>query len=88
MTASPGTISQLLINWREGDQTALDELMPLVYRELHRLARNYLRRQRPGQTLQTTELIDEAYLRLVEHKGMRWQNRSHFYAVAAQAIRR
>ncbi len=88
MTASPGTISRLLINWREGDQNALNELMPLVYQELHRLARNYVRRQGRGQTLQTTELINESYLRLADHKDMRWQNRSHFYAVAAQAMRR
>jgi RNA polymerase sigma factor (TIGR02999 family) len=88
MTASPGTISRLLINWREGDQTALDHLIPLVYSELHRLAHYYLRRQKLGHTLETTELIDEAYLRLVDHKNMRWQNRAHFYAVAAQAMRR
>src|SRR6266849_2018689 len=88
MSASPGTISRLLINSREGDQTALDQLMPLVSRELRRLAHQHLRRQKHGQTLQTTEPIDEAYLRLVDHKHMRWQNRGHFYAVAAQAMRR
>src|SRR6185295_289316 len=88
MTPSPESITQLLIEWREGDETALDRLMPLVHEELRRLAHHYLRRGRPGQTLQTTDLVNEAYLRLVDHKGMHWQNRAHFYAVAAQAMRR
>jgi len=83
----PGTITRLLLNWREGDQTALDKLIPLVHRELRRLARHYVRQQRAGQSLVTTELINEAYLRLVDHKWMRWQNRAHFYAVAARAMR-
>jgi len=78
----------LLIEWREGDETALDRLIPLVYDELRRLAHHYLRGERSGRTLQTSDLVNEAYLRLVDHKGMRWQNRAHFYAVAAQAIRR
>ena len=88
MSASPRTITKLLIDWRNGDRTALDRLVPIVYGELRRLAGHYMRRQRPGHTLQTSALINEAYLRLVEHKGMRWQNRAHFYAVAAQAMRR
>lgn len=88
MTPSPKSITELLIEWREGDVTALDRLMPLVYEELRRLARYYMRRERPGHTLQTGALVNEAYLRLVEHKGMRWQNRAHFYAVASQAMRR
>jgi RNA polymerase sigma factor (TIGR02999 family) len=88
MTPSPKSITQLLIEWRDGDVTALDRLMPLVYEELRRLARYYMRRERPGHTLQTGALVNEAYLRLVEHKGMRWQNRAHFYAVASQAMRR
>jgi len=88
MTPSSKSITQLLIEWRDGDETALDRIVPLVYRELRRLARNYMRRERAGHTLQTSALVNEAYLRLVDHKGMRWQNRAHFYAVAAQAMRR
>jgi len=88
MTPSPKSITQLLIEWRDGDETALNRLMPLVHEELRRLAHHYLRRERPGQTLQTIDLVNEAYLRLVDHKGMHWQNRAHFYAVAAQAMRR
>lgn len=83
----PGTITRLLLNWRDGDRTALDKLIPLVHHELRRLARHYVRQRRAGQTLVTTELINEAYLRLVDHKDMRWQNRAHFYAVAARAMR-
>src|SRR6266850_371749 len=88
MTPSPKSITVLLIEWRDGDETALNDLMPLVYDEMRRLARYYMRRERPGHTLQTAALVNEAYLRLVDHKGMRWQNRAHFYAVAAQAMRR
>ena len=88
MTPSSESITQLLTEWRDGDETALDRLVPLVYEELRRLAHHYLRRERPGYTLQTTALVNEAYLKLVDHKGMRWQNRAHFYAVAAQAMRR
>ena len=88
MAPSPGTISRLLVDWREGDKTALDRLVPLVYRELRRLAGYYMRRQRADHTLQTSALINEAYLRLIDHKNMRWENRAHFYAVAAQAMRR
>lgn len=88
MTASPKSITQLLIEWREGDETALDQMIPLVYQELRRLARHYMRRERAGHTLQTSALVNEAYLKLVDHKGMRWQNRAHFYAVASQAMRR
>jgi RNA polymerase sigma-70 factor (ECF subfamily) len=88
VSASRGTITQFLLQWGQGDRSALDELIPVVYRELHRLARYYLRRQAPGQTLQTSALINEAYLRLIDHKNMDWQNRAHFYGVAAQAMRR
>ena len=88
MTPSPKSITQLLIEWRDGDEKALDRLMPLVYDELNRLAHRYMRRERPGHSFQTNDLVNEAYLRLVDHKGMRWQNRAHFYAVAAQAMRR
>ena len=88
MTPSPKSVTQLLIEWRDGDETARDKLFPLVYAELHRLAHSYMRRERAGHTLQTSALVNEAYIRLVDHKGMRWQNRAHFYAVAAQAMRR
>jgi RNA polymerase sigma-70 factor, ECF subfamily len=89
MTAdSPKEVSQLLLAWSEGDQTALDRLIPLIYEELHRLAHRYLSRERPGNTLQTTALAHEAYLRLVDAKGVRWQNRAHFFAIAARTMRR
>ncbi len=78
----------LLTAWRGGDHSALDALMPLVYDELRRLARDYLRRERPDHTLQPTALVNEAYLRLVDQKRMRWQNRAHFFAIAAQMMRR
>lgn len=88
MTPSPKSITQLLIEWRDGDEKALDRLIPLVHEELRRLAHHYMRRERPGHSFQTADLVNEAYLRLVDHKGMRWQNRAHFYGVAAQAMRR
>ena len=88
MPSSSVTITDLLIQWRDGDEGALDRLIPLVYKELRRMASYYMRRRRPGDTLQTSALINEAYLRLADHKNMRWQNRSHFFAVAAQAMRR
>ena len=81
-------VTQLLIAWGNGDQTALDQLMPLVYNELHRLAGRYMRRERAGNTLQTSALVNEAYLRLVDQKDVQWQNRAHFFAIAAQLMRR
>jgi RNA polymerase sigma factor (TIGR02999 family) len=81
-------ITQLLAEWRDGKQEALDELYPLVYDELHRLARRYMSRERKGHTLQTTALINEAYVRLVDQKNVRWANRSHFFAISAQIMRR
>lgn len=81
-------ITQLLLAWSNGDQAALDQLMPVVYQELHRLARQYMRREQPGHTLQTTAVIHETYLRLVDQRQVRCQNRSHFYAICAQAMRR
>ena len=81
-------VTQLLIDWSNGNQAALDKLMPLVDRELHRLAHHYMRRENPGQTLQTTALVNEAYLRLVEQKHVHWKNRAHFFALAAQLMRR
>ena len=87
MTSSPEQVTQWLIAWSSGDQTALDKLMPLVYDELHRLAHHYMSRERPGHTLQTTALVNEAYLRLIDQKSVSWQNRAHFFAVAAQVMR-
>lgn len=88
--AQPTTpeITQLLLAWREGDPAALEQLMPLVYSELRRLARGYMNRQRTGHTLQTTALVNEAYLRLVDSNRVRWQDRAHFFAVSAQLMRR
>lgn len=87
-TDSPEEVTQLLLAWSDGDQAALDKLVPLVYEELHRLAHRYINRERSGNTLQTTALAHEAYLRLVDGKSVRWQNRAHFFAVAAQTMRR
>ena len=87
MTTTPQEVSQLLRAWSDGDQTALDKLMPLVYEELRRMAKRHMDRQNPGHTLQTTALIHEAYLRLIDQKETRWQNRAHFFAVAATAMR-
>ncbi len=84
----PEGISQLLVKWSDGDEAALEDLMPLVYNELRRLANNYLRRERPGHTLQPTALVNEAYLKLVGQKNTRWQNRAQFYGIAAQLMRR
>lgn len=81
-------VTQLLLKWGDGDRAALDSLMPIVYSELRRLARAYLGRERPGHTLQPTALVNEAYLRLVDQKSARWQNRAQFYGVAAQLMRR
>lgn len=85
---SPKEITQLLIAWGDGDQSALEELAPLVHSELHRLAHHYMSREGPGHTLQTSALINEAYVRLINWKNVRWQNRSHFFAVSAQLMRR
>jgi RNA polymerase sigma factor (TIGR02999 family) len=85
---SPPDITQMLIDWSNGDREALDRLIPAVYAELRRQAARHLRRERAGHTLQTTDLIHEAYLRLVDQKNVRWQNRAHFFAVAAQSMRR
>ena len=87
METAPEEITQLLINWRHGDKAALDQLMPLVYEELRRLARGFMGRERSDHTLQTSALINEAYLRLVDQDDPNWQNRAHFFAVAAQIMR-
>ena len=88
MSASSQNITKLLLDWRNGDSEALDRLMPLVYEELRRMANNYMRNERRGHTLQTSALVNEAYLRLVDHENIAWQNRAHFFGVAAQAMRR
>lgn len=88
MTASPKDVTQLLVDWGKGDRKALDGLMPLVYDELHRIAARYLRRERQGHTLQTTALINEAYMRIVDQNRVSWQSRAHFFGVAAQMMRR
>jgi len=88
MNPSSQSVTQLLLDWRNGDQTALDRLMPLVYEELRRIAGHYMRNERQGHTLQTSALVNEAYLRLVDHENIAWQNRAHFFGLAAQAMRR
>jgi len=85
---SPQDVSQLLIEWSNGDKSALDKLTPLIYDELRRLAHHYMSHERTGHTLQTTALVNEAYLRLVNRKDVHWQNRAHFFGIAAQLMRR
>jgi len=88
--AAPSTeeVTQLLLAWREGDEAALGELLPLVYDELHRLAARYMRRESPGHTMQTSALVNEAFIRLVDQRQVHWQNRAHFFGIAAQLMRR
>jgi RNA polymerase sigma factor (TIGR02999 family) len=88
MDAAAPTITQLLVEWGKGDQAALDRLAPLVYEELRRMARTYLRGERPDHTLQATALVHEAYLRLVDQHSVSWQNRAHFFGIASQMMRR
>jgi RNA polymerase sigma-70 factor, ECF subfamily len=85
---SSADVSQLLRAWSDGNRSALDRLTPVVYQELRRLARRYMRGERDGHSLQTTALVNEAYMRLVDYKRMQWQNRAHFFAVSAQLMRR
>jgi RNA polymerase sigma factor (TIGR02999 family) len=87
MEATPNEVTDLLRLWQRGDQTALDKLAPLVYDELHRLAHQYLYRERSGHTLQTTALVNEAYLRLVRQNDVDWKSRAHFFAVSARVMR-
>jgi RNA polymerase sigma-70 factor (ECF subfamily) len=84
----PEEVSKLLTAWTDGDQGALEKLTPIVYNELHRLARYYMAGERTGHSLQTTALVNEAYMRLTDYKRMRWENRAHFFAVSAQLMRR
>lgn len=86
--SSHDEITALLVDWSKGDQSALGKLLPLVERELHRLAHSYMRRENPDHTLQTTALINETYLRLIDQKKVQWQNRAHFFGIAAQIMRR
>jgi RNA polymerase sigma factor (TIGR02999 family) len=86
--AAGGDVSGLLRAWSDGDRSALEKLTSIVYAELHRLARRYMRGEHPGHSLQTTALVNEAYVRLVDYKRMQWQNRAHFFAVSAQLMRR
>jgi RNA polymerase sigma factor (TIGR02999 family) len=86
--AQPSGVTQLLVRWGNGDQQALEQLIPLVYGELRRLADRYVRRERPGHTLQSTALVHEAWMKLIDQRNVHWQNRAHFFGVAAQMIRR
>lgn len=87
MTPSSQEVTELLVEWGNGSRAALDKLMPIVYEELRRLARRHMRRERDGHTLQTSALVNEAYLKMINEKDMQWQNRAHFFAVAAQLMR-
>jgi RNA polymerase sigma factor (TIGR02999 family) len=86
-TLSPQNLTQLLLEWQQGDKGALDELTALVYDELRRIAHRYVRQERDGHTLETTALVNEAYVRLVGQQEIQWQNRAHFFAVMAQVMR-
>src|SRR5215813_8133229 len=86
--AASQEITRLLQSWSEGDEQALEKLTPVLYRELHRMAHRYMRQERQGHTLQTTALINEAYLRLIGWKNVRWQNRAQFFGVSAQLMRK
>ena len=86
--SAPPNITQLLVAWSQGDQAALEALTPLVHHELHRLATRFMAGERPGHLLQPTALVNEAYLRLVDWQDVRWQSRAHFFAAAAQMMRR
>lgn len=86
--SAPADVTQLLIAWSSGDQAARERLISVVYEELHRLARRYMRNESPGHTLQTSALVNEAFIRLVDQSNVHWQNRSHFFGIAAQMMRR
>ena len=88
MDPSLPEVTQLLVAWGNGDQVARDQLMSVVYQELHRLAHQYMKRESPGHTLQTSALVNEAFVRLIDQKDVRWQNRAHFFGIAAQMMRR
>ena len=84
----PQEVTQLLLAWRSGDPTALNQLMPLIYQELRRLAHHFMHRERPGHVMQTTALVNEAYLSLIDSSRVKWESRAHFFAVAGQLMRR
>src|SRR5438128_7494179 len=88
MSSDSDNVSRMLRDWGDGNQEALEQLLPLIYNELRHLAHNFLHRERRGHTLQTTALVHEAYLKLIDQRDARWQNRAHFFAIAAQAMRR
>lgn len=88
MNPPPAQVTQLLAAWGTGDEAAREQLMAVVYDELHRLAHHYMRRESPGNTLQTSALVNEAFVKLVDQKNVRWQNRAHFFGIAAQLMRR
>jgi len=88
MSSNSDNVTQLLSDWSDGNQQALEQLLPLIYNELRHLAHHFLYRERSGHTLQTTALVHEAYLKLVDQRDPHWQNRAHFFAIAAQAMRR
>ena len=89
MTASSShSVTQLLLAWRQGDAAAMDQLVPVVYQKLRRLARHYMAGQRPGHTLQATALVNEAYMRLIDCEQVNWKDRAHFFAISAQMMRR
>lgn len=88
MPSTEHDVTQLLRDWSDGHQNAFDELLPIIYNELRRIAHNYLNRERGDHTLQTTALVHEAYLKLIDQHSVQWQNRAHFFAIAAQAMRR
>jgi RNA polymerase sigma factor (TIGR02999 family) len=88
MTRTAHEVTQLLVAWGNGDQSALDKLMPLVYDELHRMAHRYMAQERAEHTLQTSALVNEAYVRLIDQKNVRWQNRAQFFGIAATSMRR
>lgn len=87
-TPSSANVTKLLLEWGDGDKEALNKLIPLVHAELRRMAARQMRRERPGHTLQTTALVDEVYLKLIDQKNVRWQNRAHFFSIAARLMRR
>ncbi len=87
-TPDPDGVTRLLVEWQEGDQQALESLIPLVYQELRAIAGRYLSRESPGHTLQSTALVHEAYFKLIGQRQMRWQNRAHFFGIAARMMRR
>jgi RNA polymerase sigma factor (TIGR02999 family) len=88
MVPASSDVTRLLVDWSNGNQAALDKLLPLVNAQLRQLARRYMRRESPGHTLQTSALVNEAYLRLIDQRQVHWQNRAHFFGIAAQLMRR